>query len=239
MSSEILLLAVTAISIGFLHTLIGPDHYVPFVMMAKARQWSRMKTIAITFVCGIGHILSSIILGLVGIAVGIAVSKLEMVESVRGEIASWLLIGFGLVYFIWGLHRAYVNRPHRHIHEHSRENEHEHEHAHIEEHVHIHEHGNAKTVSLTPWILFTIFIFGPCEPLIPLLMYPAAKHSIFGVILVTVAFGLTTILTMIGIVLIVGSGISLLPVERFERYMHSLAGLTIVLCGLGVKVLGL
>jgi len=25
------------------------------------------------------------------------------------------------------------------------------------------------------WALFLIFVFGPCEPLIPLIMYPAAK----------------------------------------------------------------
>ncbi len=35
MSSEITLLAITAASIGFFHTLFGPDHYLPFIMMSK------------------------------------------------------------------------------------------------------------------------------------------------------------------------------------------------------------
>ena len=35
-------------------------------------------------------------LGFLGIALGIAVARLEGVESTRGEIAAWLLIGFGL-----------------------------------------------------------------------------------------------------------------------------------------------
>ena len=37
-------------------------------------------------------------------------------------------------------------------------------------------------------ILFTIFVFGPCEPLIPILMYPAAKSSVAGMLLVAGVF---------------------------------------------------
>ncbi len=119
MSQEIQILAITTASIGFIHTLIGPDHYVPFIMMAWARKWSLLKTTVITFLCGIGHVASSVVLGLAGVALGIAVGKLEMFESFRGNIAAWLLIAFGLVYFVWGLHRAYLNKPHTHSHLHN------------------------------------------------------------------------------------------------------------------------
>ena len=36
MSSELYLLVVTAASVGFFHTLFGPDHYLPFIVMAKS-----------------------------------------------------------------------------------------------------------------------------------------------------------------------------------------------------------
>ena len=115
MTNEIILLAGTAASIGFFHTLLGPDHYLPFIFMAKARKWSMFKTSWVTVACGIGHVGSSILLGIIGFTFGIALGKLEMFEGIRGDLAAWAFVLFGLAYFIWGLRRAIVNKPHKHI----------------------------------------------------------------------------------------------------------------------------
>ena len=214
MSNELIILAGAAAAIGFVHTIFGPDHYLPFIVLSKARQWSIVKTVIVTFLCGLGHVLSSVVLGFIGIALGIAVFKLEAIESFRGELAAWILIAFGFTYFVWGIHRAIRNRPHTHIHA-------------------------SKSGSLTPWILFTIFIFGPCEPLIPLVMYPAAKGDMMTVVIVAFVFGLTTISTMLGIVLASSYGLAKLPLGKLEKYSHALAGLAILLCGGAIKFLGL
>ena len=100
-SLAVIILIVTAISVGFIHTLLGPDHYVPFIVMAKARKWSILKTTWITIICGVGHVGSSILLGFIGIGFGIAVSHIEAFESFRGNISGWILIAFGLIYSIW------------------------------------------------------------------------------------------------------------------------------------------
>ncbi len=235
---DILVLAGTAASLGFVHTLIGPDHYLPFIVIGRARRWSLRKTLFVSFLAGLGHILSSVVLGLVGIAVGIAVAKLEGVESFRGTLAAWLLIAFGLAYFVWGLRRAWRNKPHAHVHVHAAEEPHAHLHTH--EHAeHVHVHGESEKTNLTPWILFTIFVFGPCEPLIPLLMYPAARHSSGGVVLVTAAFGATTILTMLAIIALSSWGAKFVRLGKLERYSHALAGLMIFVSGLTVQFLGL
>jgi ABC-type nickel/cobalt efflux system permease component RcnA len=236
MSSEIVLLCGTAASLGFIHTALGPDHYLPFIMMARARHWSLPKTAWVTFLCGLGHVLSSVVLGLLGIFVGIQVMKLEAFEAFRGSIAAWLLIGFGFAYFIWGVHRAIRNRPHRHVHAHGDDQEHVHEHTHTDEHTHVHD---AKKANITPWILFTIFVFGPCEPLIPLLMYPAAEHSIIGTFLVAAVFSVATIGTMMTIVLMAAWGVSFARLGRLERYTHAIAGATICAAGLAIVFLGL
>jgi nickel/cobalt transporter (NicO) family protein len=237
MFQEIWVLAATAAGIGFIHTVIGPDHYLPFIVMAKARRWSLTKTLTISFLCGLGHVLSSVLLGFLGIGLGIAVTRLEGVESLRGGVASWLLIGFGLAYFIWGLHRALRKKAHVHAHAHAQDDGHEHTHTHESGHCHVHE--RPEKPNLTPWILFTIFIFGPCEPLIPLVMYPAALHSIAGVVLVTAAFSLATIGTMLVIIALSSWGVSFIPLGRLERYSHALAGLMIFVSGIAVQVLGL
>ena len=236
MPKEILVLSVTAATIGFFHTIFGPDHYLPFIVMSKARRWSLAKTGFITLLCGIGHIMSSVLLGLVGVIFGIAVMRLEAFETFRGNLAAWALIGFGFAYFIWGIRKALRNQPHRHTHSHETEENHSHRHVHTTEHAHV--HGEAKK-NITPWILFTIFVLGPCEPLIPILMYPAAKKSITGLFLVAGIFGSVTIITMLGVVMIGSFGVNFLPLGRVERYSHALAGVAICLSGLAIQFLGL
>jgi len=234
---ELIVITITAASIGLFHTLLGPDHYLPFIVMARARKWSLLKTTCITVLCGVGHVLSSIILGIIGIALGISINKLGTIESFRGGIAAWLLIAFGVGYLIWGLFRARRNRPHVHWHAHEDMSSQIHKHTHSKVDLHVHKGEGVK--NLTPWILFTIFVFGPCEMLIPLLMYPAAKSNIFGLVLAVGVFGLVTIMTMLGIVILLSFGANLLPMGRLERYTHAIAGATICLCGIAIQFLGL
>lgn len=235
MTAEITLLAVSAATIAFVHTVLGPDHYLPFVAMAKARGWSRARTLKITLVCGIGHLVGSVLLGLVGILFGTQIASLVWLEGIRGDLAAWLLIGFGLMYTAWGLRQAYRNRPHTHWHSHGGE-PHQHEHKHHDDHVHVHDTARS---SLTPWVIFVIFVLGPCEPLIPLLMYPAAKESMLGVLMVTGVFGVVTLMTMTAAVMIIVMGMGGLKLKRFERFNHAVAGGTILLCGLSIAFLGM
>lgn len=216
MTRQIELLTITAASIGFFHTLAGPDHYLPFIMMSKARRWSRVKTAWITIACGMGHVLSSVILGFIGIAFGIALKKLELIESFRGDLAAWFFTAFGFIYLIWGIRKAIKNTPHSHNHIYKKE----------------------KT-NITPWLIFTIFIFGPCEPLIPLLMYPAARENVGGLLLVTSVFAITTIGTMLVAVISASLGFEQIPFWKLEKYTHAIAGGTIMICGLAITFLGL
>jgi ABC-type nickel/cobalt efflux system permease component RcnA len=244
------MLAGTAAGLGLVHTVIGPDHYLPFIVIGRARHWPLRKTLVVAFLAGLGHILSSVVLGFVGIGLGVAVAKLEGAEAARGSVAAWLLIGFGFAYFIWGMRRAWRGKVHTHPHLHDHvphgpdreghvhDDEHEHPHSH-ELASHAHPHGETGKAQITPWILFTIFVFGPCEPLIPLVMYPAARYSAVGVALVAAAFGLTTIATMLVIIAAGSFGAGFVRLGRLERYAHALAGAMIFVSGLAVQFLGL
>lgn len=236
MNDSIALLSITAISIGFLHTLLGPDHYLPFIVLSKAKNWPLKKTMLITFLCGIGHVGSSVVLGLIGIAVGISVTKLVAVESFRGNIAAWLFIAFGLVYMIISIRNLIKKKKHTHSHHHFGGENHLHEHDHHHDHSHIHED---EPVNTTPWVLFLIFVFGPCEPLIPILMYPAAKHNIHGAVVVSLLFSIVTIATMMSIVLAFNLGLNKINLKPVEKYSHLIAGAMIFFSGLAIQFLGL
>jgi sulfite exporter TauE/SafE len=248
------LLILTAASIGCIHTLLGPDHYVPFVAMGAARRWSTQRTLWITALCGLGHVGGSVAIGSVGIAVGASLGRLEWFEGLRGDWAAWALTGFGFAYLAWGLKKAARARPHAHQHAHGDGVFHRHVHAHEGLHLHPHPHphphagplapattsvpvGSLK--SITPWALFVIFILGPCEPLIPVLMYPAAQHSVAGTVAVVLAFAAATLATMLAVVYLATRGLERLPLDTAERYSHALAGAALSLCGLGIVFLGL
>ncbi len=230
--SEEQILIVTAIAISFLHTLAGPDHYLPFIALSKAKGWSLGRTIFWTLICGCGHVWSSVFLALGGAALGWSLSKISWLESVRGGLAGWVLLGFGALYFIWGLFRAANGRRHKHF-DISNDGD---------VYVFEHRHGQAVPSSerhvVTPWVMFIVFLLGPCEPMIPLLYFPAAKNSPGMLLLLIVVYTIFTLLTMCTMVLIGYFGIAFCKTEKLERYMHALGGFAIFSCGIGMVLMG-
>jgi len=236
MSQELSILALSAATIAFFHTLLGPDHYLPFIAMARAQGWSLARTATITALCGAGHILGSILLGAAGIALGLATSFFEPLDEIRGSLAAWAFMSFGLVYMAWGLRQARRIEPHSHAHPHLDGHVHAHRHTHGGEHVHVHEDGARR---MTPWVVFVIFVLGPCEPMIPVIMYPAVKGNYLDLIVVTAIFGAVTTLSMLAVVLGTSLGLRAIPLKPWDRYSHALAGATLFLCGAAMQFFGL
>jgi len=228
-------LVATAATLGVVHTLLGPDHYVPFVALARSRDWSLKKALGVTAICGVGHVVGSIALGALGLAFGWALSGLVALEDLRGSLAGWLLLGVGLAYMAWGIRQALRGgHKHTHVHAHGDGTLHRHEHDHRREHGHPH-FGRVGRV-LGPWSIFVIFVLGPCEPLIPLLLYPAAHGGWGTVAAVAGVFAATTIATMLAVVAVGALGLSKLPAAGLERWSHALAGAALALCGVAVTL---
>jgi sulfite exporter TauE/SafE len=228
----LLLLAAGAAAVGVVHTALGPDHYLPFIALARARRWSAARTVTVTALCALGHVGSSLLLGLGGVALGGALFHLERVESLRGAIAAWLMLGFGLAYAAWGLRRALRTSTHSHAHVHADGTTHTHVHDHRREHLHPH---GAAARPVTAWALFIIFAFGPCEPLIPLLFYPAATGGGGQIAVIVAAFAAATLATMLALVF---AGLAFNPGRRFPhlaRWEHAVAGLVVAACGAAMR----
>lgn len=205
---EYYLVALSAI-VAASHVVLGPDHYVPFIGLGKAQKWSARKLFFIIFLGGILHVGSSFVIGSIGLLAGFTVARLESVEAWRASIAPLLLIGFGIAYAIWGLKRS----------------------GH-------HAHAHLKNGSATVWMLMLVFVFGPCEPLIPI-MFLAAVYGLPEVILVTATFGVVTVASMLTVSFALYKGVSFLPSHKLEHHSHTIAGVVIALTGFAVIVFGL
>ncbi len=233
--NELQILVLSAAFLGFIHTLLGPDHYLPFIVLSKARNWNMPKTIWITFISGIGHVGGSVALGIIGIALGIGLNKLELIESQRGNLVGWLLIIFGLLYSAYGAKKYFSNNGHFHLPKFLIPRK-------VQHLKHLASNSSSEKsediTRLTPWILFLIFVFGPCEVLIPLLIFPAAKFSMVGIASVSIVFGVATISTMIAVVYLGYKGSMLVNFKNGERYFHLIAGIVILISGVGMQFMG-
>ena len=115
-------------ALATLHTLIGVDHSLPFIALGRARGWSLRRTLGVTGACGLVHVASSVLIGLVGVMLGVALDWLSWLESVRGQVASTLLIVFGLAYAAWAVWNELRGRGHDHLHRHADGSVHSHRH---------------------------------------------------------------------------------------------------------------
>ncbi|MDD5306857.1 MAG: hypothetical protein PHU25_06000 [Deltaproteobacteria bacterium] len=249
------MLLITAIAVGFLHTLLGPDHYVPFIVIGRARRWGLGRVSLLTFLCGLGHVLSSVIIGVAGVAAGAALQRVEGIEATRGAVAGFALMFFGFAYMAWGVWHALRGKRHvhPHLHEDGTLHKHDHDHDHVpllaHPPVHVHEHavgaaaaegdGPRTWRSLTPWILFLVFVLGPCEPLIPLFFASALMGAWGEVAFVVTGYGVATLATMQILVALSWLGLRKLSLGPIERWSHAAAGAVVGLAGVSMTFLGL
>jgi len=208
-------LALAAVTVGSLHTL-APDHWVPFAALSRARGWSAGRTARITFACGFGHVTVSALLGLLGLAFGLTMIRTfgERMEAFAGL----LLIGFGLVYGIWGLRKAAGRKLHGHAH------------AHYD-----HVHDASRT---TAWTLFLLFSADPCVAVIPLLFAaaPLGAMKTAGIVLLYEA---ATIGTMVVLVLPARAGAAVVRARWLDHWGDAAAGAVIAAVGITVTALGI
>ena len=217
-------LVAAAISIGSIHTL-APDHWVPFAALARAQRWSARRTALITAACGLGHVTGSVALGLLSVFLGVELLQRfgQRLESASGL----LLIGFGVVYAVWGLRRS--ARAHRHARGHH--------HGHPHDHGHSHGLGHSPS-SLSPRALFLLFSADPCVAVIPL-MFASAPLGWPTTLSVIVAYEVATIGTMVALVLPARAAATVARGAWMDRHGDALAGAVVALVGMAVLGLGI
>ena len=209
------MLLLTAFLTAVIHTITGPDHYLPFIAIAKSRSMSLRRTMLWTLVCGIGHILSALIIAIVFVYVSDLITEeyLEVIENNRSNIAAYTLIGLGGAYMFFALRHRYLHRHH------------------IGHRLAQHDRRGQRSISV--WVIFIIFVLGPCEALLPVLT-AASVVGVDAVILSTVIFSVATIATMLLAVSFGYLGISALRFNRLEEYSHELAGSAVMCCGVAM-----
>jgi hypothetical protein len=91
--STFLLLVATVAAVGVLHTIV-PDHWAPIAVIARQRGWSRRETARVAAGAGLGHALSTIVIGVLAFFAGAIAA--ERFGHAINLAAGFALIAFGL-----------------------------------------------------------------------------------------------------------------------------------------------
>jgi nickel/cobalt transporter (NicO) family protein len=118
-------LLIAAAGVGFGHAIL-PDHWVPLAVLGRTRRYPLSRVARLSGLAGVAHVLVSIALGAVIIAVGLQFRS--SVEHAQDTIIGCILIATGIGLLLLEL----TGRGHHHDHDH---------HHHGHEHEHHHEHG--------------------------------------------------------------------------------------------------
>lgn len=221
-------MGLAAFLTAVIHTIMGPDHYLPFVAIGKSRDYSLQKTLFWTFICGVGHIVSALLIAIAFIYLSqwLDEENFVWIEANRGNVAAYALIGLGAAYLLWAMR-------HRWLHKHQAT------HSHLIQFTAMQntQTQNTSSRNISVWVLFIIFVLGPCEALLPILT-ASSVLGVTAVLLSTLIFSVATIATMMSAVALGMLGIHALRFHKLEAYAHEIAGVTIMMCGLAI-ILGL
>lgn len=220
-STVLTTVAATGFTVAFFHAAI-PTHWLPFVLVARAREWSRLKTILVVALAGLGHVGLTSLLGL-----AIAWFGFRLDEKM-GQTFPWLtgaILALMGTYYLWrqltgrGICHHAVPGHHHANEDCGRETG---GHSHLE-----HELNDSELVSdrRSDWAaiggLLLMLTLSPCEGFLPVYL-SGVKFGWHGFIVLSVILAVGALAGMT-----LFTWLALIGLNRFrpERFEHAEAGL--------------
>jgi len=226
-----LVLLGTAAGTAAFHTLI-PDHWLPFVLIGRARGWSLRRTAGVSALSALIHTSLSALLG--GLALALGLETARALGHRLEEVSGLLLVAFGVVYAVWAATKG------GHFHPGGRR-------VHGAEDLdacggeegdsgsdHFHYHADVGLIQgrsrRSDAYLAAIIGLNPCILVLPIFLATAEKGP-WVVAAVAAAYTLTTVALMVGLSVAGMAGARSLRLGAAARYLESASGILIALLG--------
>lgn len=199
-----MVILLSALTIGFIHSL-SPAHWLPIVLLGKARRWRPEVVAASSIVTGLAHIAVTAAITLVAVLAGekILGGDFEKIETYSG----WGLLAFGAIYA--GL--AYWNHYTCHGHGH---------------------HGPEPKGKRAIGFLVAVGL-APCVAILPLLIAAWVK-GLGGFVASTLAFSAGVFAALVFSTYVVSRGVLKLDHPFLEHYGDVVTGLGVALTGVAI-----
>jgi nickel/cobalt exporter len=198
--------------VAFLHAAM-PTHWLPFVLVGRAQNWSRGRTLGVTALAGMGHSLFTAVLGLAVTAAGLAIEP--QLGRLFPRIVGCALVLLGLFYVIRHSQGTRASNA-------------------------VGEAGaprRYRSDAAAVWGLLALLTFMPSEAVLPIYLANINAGWAGFAVLSVVLTGATTVGMLLFTALFM-AGASRLKLGRLERYELLLVGVTLCLFGLFVAFKG-
>jgi nickel/cobalt transporter (NicO) family protein len=217
-------LLAAAAGVGFGHAVL-PDHWVPLAVLGRTRRYPLSRVARLSGLAGVAHVLVSIVLGAVIIAVGLQFRS--SVEHAQDTIIGCILITTGIGFLLLEV----TGHGHHHDHEH---HHHGHEPGHDQGHDHGHGHAHGRLSGLAAVMVPFGAAASPDLTILPVFL-AATTAGVATAVGSVVIFAAVTIGTIMGLTLAAARGGYQIRGEWLERWGNLFtAG---VLAAIGVLVL--
>jgi nickel/cobalt transporter (NicO) family protein len=221
-------LLAAAAGVGFGHAIL-PDHWVPLAVIGRTRKYSLPRVARLSGMAGVAHVLVSIVLGGVIIAVGLQFRS--TIQNAQDAIIGCVLIATGLAFAgleLTGRGHHHGDGAHHH-HHHGDDDEHEH-------HSHDHDHAAAAEGSTGAVGRFAAVAvpFGaaasPDLTILPVFLAAttAGVATAVGSLLI---FAVVTIGTIVGLTVAAARGGQEIRGQWLERWGNVFTALVLVVIG--------
>jgi nickel/cobalt transporter (NicO) family protein len=235
MSATPALLAASA-GVGFGHAIL-PDHWVPLAVLGRARRYPLSKVARLSGLAGVAHVLLSIVLG--GVIIAIGLQFRSTVQSAQDAIIGCLLIATGVGFIVLeltGRGHSHDEGGHGHSHDHDHRQHERHDHGDGEHEAHGHEdHLEHSSERRGMRGLAAVMVpFGaaasPDLTILPVFL-AAATAGIATAIGSLVIFAAITIGTIVGLTLAAARGGYQIRGQWLDRWGNAVTALALVVIG--------
>lgn len=228
-------LLAAAAGVGFGHAIL-PDHWVPLAVLGRTRRYPLTRIARLSSLAGVAHVLVSIVLGAVIIAIGLQFRS--TIEHAQDTIIGCILIATGIGFLVLELtgHGHHHDHDHPHPHAHDDDHDHSHDHDHDDDHDHSHHHHAGDPTPRRLGGLAAVMVpFGaaasPDLTILPVFL-AATTAGVATAVGSVVIFAAVTIGTIVGLTLAAARGGYQIQGEWLERWGNVFTAVVLVTIGL-------
>lgn len=201
LSSDLVSIVVGSLVLSVLHALI-PNHWLPVLAISRKENWTLNQTTSVTFISGLSHALSTVIIGLLIGLLGVTLA--ENIEEFTHVLAPVILISLGIFYI-------YQHYRHKHFH------------------IHLEVKTISKQKIILTLVI--AMFFSPCFE-IEAYFLMAGTHGWTQVFLLALLYTVVTVTGMVVWVRLAYKGLLKLNWHALEHNAGIITGITLVITGI-------
>lgn len=189
--------------LSVIHALI-PNHWIPLIALSKTEKWTTRETLSATFITGISHTISTIIIGIVVGFAGIELS--ENYGHLTKIAAPAILLVIGVLYLLMDLRSGHPHHPHFELNDRDRK----------------------KTKFAVITSLSLAMFLTPCIE-IEAYYFQASSIGWTGILIVSLVYLFVTLIIMLTLVYLGMKGIKNLNAHFLEHHEKGITGIVLII----------